>query len=640
MKKTLLFIPCILLILTACNKNKAKLKNNNTVNEPTWVKDPHSYAKPEEAVVTKLDLKMDVSFASKKINGTATWSYTAADSAKFIYFDVKNVHIIECNNGDSVKLPFELGAYHLIKGQPLKIDISSKPKFVQIRYFTTDSSDALQWLTPDQTAGKKHPFLYTQSEAIYARTWLPCQDSPGIRFTYTSTVSTPPGFMALMSAENPTEKVESGLYTKFKQPNPIPAYLMALAVGDIVFKSTGPRTGVYAEPVTVDTAAWEFAETEKMVVSAEKLYGPYVWGRYDILVMPPSFPFGGMENPMLTFATPTVLAGDRSLTSLIAHELAHSWSGNLVTNATWNDFWLNEGFTVYCERRIMESLYGASYTDMLSCLGYGDLQLTLGDLFAAGDSADTQLKLNLNENNPDDGMSDVAYEKGYMFLLNMEKIVGREKWDNFLRKYFAEFKFKSMNTETFVDYIYANLFAKGSEEDKKANIKAWIYEPGLPAGFSEPFSDRFDVAKKQGNAYLTGQLKMDKINTDKWSSHEYQQFLRTIKEKVTVEQMAELDTRFHFTDAGNSEILALWLEATGMHEYKPAYNSLKTFLTTVGRRKFLVPLYTALLENPNTALMGRQIYTVARKNYHAVAVHTLDEKMKIEAKAPIETVEK
>ncbi len=628
MRKVILISSCLLLGLPCC-KNSTKLKNKNTDLESRWVKDPHSYAKPEEAAVTSLDLRLDVSFESKKLNGTAIWTYSATDSARNIIFDVRNLEIISVTDGDTTALAYELGAVDPILGQPLKIDISGKPKYIEIRYFTTDSSDALQWLTPDQTAGKKSPFLYTQSEAILARTWIPCQDSPGIKFTYSAKVNTPPGNMAIMSAENPQEKVPSGLYDEFKQTKPIPAYLMALAVGDIEFKATGPRTGIYAEPSMVDTAAWEFAETEKMIVAAEKLYGPYAWGRYDILVLPPSFPFGGMENPNLTFATPTVLAGDRSLTALIAHELAHSWSGNLVTNATWNDFWLNEGFTVYFERRIMESLYGTSYTDMLSCLGYGDLELTMNDLFETGDSADAKLKLNLEGRNPDDGMTDLAYEKGYMFLLLMEKTVGREKWDPFVKKYFDEFKFKSMTTEKFVDYIYANLFAKGSEEDKKINMNAWIYGPGLPAGFSEPSSDRFNKVKQQANQYLTGKLKVEKIDTSKWTSHEYQQFLRSIKQEVKLNQMQELDNRFHFTNSGNSEILVLWLEASAIHEYKPAYPAIKKFLFSVGRRKFLVPLYGALIDNPNLAMMGRQIYTGARKNYHSVSVRTLDEKMAI-----------
>lgn len=625
-----------MLLIPGC-KNSTKLKNNNTGIESKWVEDPHSYANPEEALVTHLNLQLDISFESKKINGTATWKYTALDSAKFLCFDVRNLEIISVTDGDSTSLKYELSGNDPILGQCLKVDVSSKPAVVAIRYLTTDSSEALQWLTPDQTAGKRSPFLYTQSEAIMARTWIPCQDSPGIKFTYEATVNTPPGNMAVMSATNPITKSPSGLYKGFIQKNPIPAYLMALAVGDIEFKSTGPRTGVYAEGAILDTAAWEFAETEQMIVAAEKLYGPYVWGRYDLLVLPPAFPFGGMENPNLTFVTPTVLAGDRSLTALIAHELAHSWSGNLVTNATWNDFWLNEGFTVYFERRIMESVYGKSYTDMLSCLGYGDLQLTMSDLLEAGDSADTKLKLQLEGRNPDDGMSDIAYEKGYMLLLKMEKTVGRDKWDSFLKKYFEEFKFKAMTTERFVDYVYANLFDKGSKEDKEIDMNAWINRAGLPDGFEAPSSERFAKVDKQGEQFLSGKLMTEKIDTSKWTSHEYQAFLRNIKEKVNVAQMKSLDTRFNFTESGNAEILALWIEAAAIHEYKPAYGSLEKFLESVGRRKFLVPLYRAMMENRNVEPMARKFYTRFRKNYHAVSVRTLDEMMQVKpVQAPIE----
>ena len=313
-------------------------------------------------------------------------------------------------------IAYELGPYDPVLGQSMKVGIGGHPKQINIKYSTTDSSYALQWLTPEQTAGKQTPFLYTQSEPILGRSWIPCQDSPGIRFTYKSKVKAGPGYLAVMSAQkNPVDKSTNGEYT-FEQPNPIPSYLMALAVGDIAFQPTGERTGVYAEPVTLEKAAWEFDETEKMIEAAEGLYGPYIWGRYDILVLPPSFPYGGMENPNLTFATPTVIAGDRSLTSLIAHELAHSWSGNLVTNATWNDFWLNEGFTMYLERRLMEAIHDTSYSTMLASLGYGDLKGTLADLTSTGDTADTKLKLNLAGRDPEIGMTDVAYEKGYFFI--------------------------------------------------------------------------------------------------------------------------------------------------------------------------------------------------------------------------------
>jgi leukotriene-A4 hydrolase len=622
MNYRLLVYPAILLMF-ACG-GSSKLKKDITDDADLRVKDPHSCADPTQAAVTNLSLALDVDFENKKLCGTATWDYVAADSAAFIYFDVMNLKIEAVYNEMNGPIAYDLGPYDPILGQTMKVGIGGHPKQINIKYCTTDSSHALQWLEPSQTAGKKSPFLYTQSEPILARSWIPCQDSPGIRFTYKAKVKTDLAHMAVMSAKkNPTQKSETGVY-EFEQPNPIPSYLMALAVGDLGFKSTGTRTGVYAEPVTLEKAAWEFEETEKMIKTAESLYGPYVWGRYDILVLPPSFPYGGMENPNLTFATPTVIAGDRSLTSLIAHELAHSWSGNLVTNATWSDFWLNEGFTVYLERRLMEAVHDTSYSNMLACLGYGDLKGTMKDMEMNGDTADTKLKLELAGRDPDIGMTDIAYEKGYLFLVNIEKTVGRKKFDGFLKDYFANFKFKSLTTERFIKELYANLITKGSAEDKAINVNGWVYGVGLPAGMQEPRSSRFDEVKKIADAYLNKQIKADQINTSAWTSHEFQQFLRSIKATVTLEQMKELDKKFNFTASGNSEVLALWLEASVTHEYEPGYPALKTFLANVGRRKFLIVLYHAMLDNPNLFAMGTEIYKADRKNYHDVSTKTID----------------
>lgn len=603
----------------------SKVKKDITDDADLRVKDPHSCADPTQAAVTNLSLELDVDFQNRKLCGTATWDYVATDSAKFIYFDVLNLKIEAVYNEMNGPIAYDLGPYDPILGQTMKVGIGGHPKQINIKYCTTDSSHALQWLEPSQTAGKKVPFLYTQSEPILGRSWIPCQDSPGIRFTYKAKVKTDPAHMAVMSAKkNPVKRSEDGIY-EFEQPNPIPSYLMALAVGDLDFKSTGPRTGVYAEPVTLEKAAWEFAETEQMIATAEGLYGPYIWGRYDILVLPPSFPYGGMENPNLTFATPTVIAGDRSLTSLIAHELAHSWSGNLVTNATWSDFWLNEGFTMYLERRLMEAVHDTSYSNMLACLGYGDLKGTINDLVSNGDTADTKLKLNLAGRDPEDGMTDIAYEKGYLFLVKIEKTVGREKFDHFLKDYFESFKFKSLTTERFVKELYANLITKNSKEDKAIDVNGWIYGAGLPAGMQEPKSSRFDEVKKTAEAFLANQIKADAINTANWTSHEFQQFLRSIKATVTLDQMAELDKKFSFTTSGNSEILALWLEASVTHEYTVAYPALKTFLANIGRRKFLIVLYHAMLDNPNLFAMGTEIYKADRKNYHDVSTKTIDE---------------
>ena len=349
----------------------------------------------------------------------------------------------------------------------------------------------MQWLSAQQTASKNNPFLFTQSEAILARSWVPCQDSPSIRFTYDAEVTVPANLLALMSASNPREKNTTGIY-QFAMRQPIPSYLLALSVGDIKFHEISQRSGIYAEPSLVDTAAWEFADLEKMIAGAEALYGKYRWDQYDVIVLPPSFPFGGMENPRLTFATPTILAGDRSLTSLIAHELAHSWSGNLVTNATWDDFWLNEGFTVYFEHRIMEKLYGRDYSEMLALLALQDLHETVDDMKAKNLYGDTKLKLNLVGRNPDEGVTDIAYDKGYFFLRSIEEQHGRDKFDGFVKDYFNENAFKAMDTDGFIAYLKNYYQTKYSITIEDSFLNAWIFTEGLPANCPKPVSTRFE----------------------------------------------------------------------------------------------------------------------------------------------------
>ncbi|HRP00985.1 MAG TPA: M1 family aminopeptidase/hydrolase, partial [Flavobacteriales bacterium] len=385
----------------------------------------------------------------RRLLGTASYRIRP-HGADTIILDTDALEIAKVTvNGKEV--PVLLGAPSIL-GRALHIPIDSNSNTIAVTYRTTEGARALQWLSPQQTADRTHPFLFTQGQAILTRTWMPVQDSPGIRITYDATVRVPKELMAVMSASNPQVRSADGVYT-FHMEQPIPAYLIALAVGDIEFRPLGERCGVYAERSVVDKAAWEFADTERMLQAAEALYGPYRWGRYDVIVLPPSFPFGGMENPRLTFATPTIIAGDRSLTALIAHELAHSWSGNLVTNATWNDFWLNEGFTVYFENRISEALYGPDHAGMLQILGRQDLQGSLEHMHATGHAEDTHLRLHLDGRDPDDGMTDIAYEKGFAFLKLLESKVGRERFDAFLRGYFDRFAFQSMTTDKFLAYL-------------------------------------------------------------------------------------------------------------------------------------------------------------------------------------------
>ncbi len=615
----------LLLIIAAgsCHNPTASEKQAMNTQPDTGlvIRDVHSFARPEEAAVTHLSLGLTVDFSSKTLSGTATLTVRAAPGADTLVLDTRGLVIEKVTaDGPDNAVAHRLGDEVPFLGRPLYVPLTPATRQVTVHYRTGPGAAALQWLTPEQTAGKTHPFLFTQSQAILARTWVPVQDSPGIRFTYDATVRVPKELLALMSADNPQTRNDSGVYA-FRMERPIPAYLLALSVGDVSFAPVGSRTGVYAEPATLEKAAYEFAEMEKMLEAAERIYGAYAWGRYDLIVLPPSFPFGGMENPKLTFATPTILAGDRSLTSLVAHELAHSWSGNLVTNQTWNDFWLNEGFTVYFERRIMEELYGADYAQMLEVLGYQDLVNTVQDFGA--NSPDTQLRLNLQGRDPDDGVSDIAYEKGNAFLRRLEAVVGRAQWDGFVRKYFGAFAFQSMNTERFLDYLKKEL----PDAYRTADVPVWVYGRGFPADALHPKSERFEAVEKSVLAWKLGTAP-GQLFTKNWSAHEWLHFIRQLPENMTPTQMGELDAAFGFTDSGNAEMLAAWLLSAVRNGYEPAYPALEKFLVTVGRRKFLVSLYAQLSKTPEGRERAKAIYAQARPNYHSVATSTLDELLK------------
>jgi leukotriene-A4 hydrolase len=425
MKKIVLLT--LFMATLACQKKE-------TAEKTLTVNDEHTFSQPEIAVVKHLDLDIKVDFDTQTISGKASWEIDNISKGNEIIFDENTLNITKVTLGDEEKeTEFELGTEVELHGKPLKITIEPNTTKVNIYYTTTKDAVALQWLTPEQTADKKKPFLFSQGESICSRTWIPCQDSPGVRFTYNAKVTVPKDLMAVMSAENPHQKNDTGVYT-FKQDKAIPSYLMAIAVGDIEFQSIDNRTGVYAEPSMLKKSAWEFAELGKMVVAAEKLYGPYRWGRYDVLVLPPSFPYGGMENPNLTFLTSRVIAGDRSLTSLLAHELGHSWSGNLVTNATWDDIWLNEGFTTYVEHRIGEEIFGKKEAEMQDVISRKELDDNIAEY--GNTNPDTRLKVSLKDRNPDEGISQIPYVKGYEFLKVIEKAVGREKFDPFIKNYF------------------------------------------------------------------------------------------------------------------------------------------------------------------------------------------------------------
>ena len=595
------------------------------------VDDPHSAAKPKDVVVTELKLSLSVDFEMQRMKGVATWKIERNSDGLELWLDTRDleIHRVVLSGGPAGlrDAEFELGEDRELLGRALRIEIDDATDWVQVHYTTSPKAAAVQWLSASQTAGGKKPFLFTQSQAILARTWIPCQDTPGVRFTYTADVLVEAGLTALMSAGQTSRKEvgESSVEFSYEMPQAIPSYLMALAVGDLAFRAISDRCGVWAEPSLLEKSAWEFGDTEKMMVVCEKLFGPYRWQRYDILVLPPSFPFGGMENPRLTFVTPTILAGDRSLTALIAHELAHSWSGNLVTNATWDDFWLNEGFTVYLEHRIMEALYGKDYDEMLAKLGIDGLRHTVETMTKGPNAkpADSHLKLHLAGRDPDDGMTDIAYEKGYLFLRTCEEIVGREPWDKFLRGYFDAHAFQPMTTEAFLAYLRANLTRGDVELEAKLQIDAWVYGPGIPSNAAKVESDAFATVEAEVKKFTDG-ADAKTLATDGWSSHEWRHFLKTLPRPLASDRLANLDAAFQLTTSTNSEIICQWFLVTIPSNYEPANAALESFLVEVGRRKFLQPLYEALAETAAGKEFGRRVYAKARPGYHVISTGTID----------------
>lgn len=579
----------------------------------------HSYSRPDEARVEHLNLDLNVDFAKKQLAGKATLRIANSGNATKLILDARDLTINSVTRDDGSPAQFRLGAAQATFGAPLEIDISPQTKSVTIDYATSPTAAALQWLDPPQTAGKKHPFLLSQSQSILARTWVPIQDTPSVRFTYDAVIRVPKDLIALMSAENPQKKNADGVY-RFTMPQRIPSYLLAISVGDIAFRDLGGNAGVYAEPTDIGRAAREFVDTPKMIQAAAELYGPYRWGRYDMLVLPPSFPFGGMENPRLTFLTPTMIAGDRSLVSLIAHELAHSWSGNLVTNAYWNDFWLNEGFTTYIERRISEKLYGKDHVEMLWTLGLKELR----DEFETAEEKDEHLLLDLAGRDPDDGSTQIPYEKGALFLRLIEETVGREKFDAFLKQYFDEFAFQTMTTERFLELLRTRLLVPNKIDENALQISAWIDGPGLPANAPLAKSEAFADVEQQVKVFGAG-TPAENLVTAGWTTQEWLHFIHSLPKDVGAEKMTDLDRSFGFTQSGNAEILAAWLEPSIDNNYQTAYPAMERFLTSQGRRKFLKPLYTKLSTTPGGLEMARRIYAQARPTYHSVSVQTIDD---------------
>ena len=586
--------------------------------------DPHSYAQPDQVRVTHLDLDLTLDFPHRELDGRATLTLAWKNpKAPALVLDTRDLDITSVESlsadGKATPLKYALAPRDKQLGSKLTIAAPMHPAQVRIAYTTSPGASGLQWLTPAQTADKKQPFMFSQSESIHARSWVPLQDSPAVRFTYDAHVHAPKNVRVVMSAINDARHPLNGDFA-FDQPHPIPSYLLAIAAGDIAVRETGPRSAVYAEPSVVAKAAHEFEDTEQMIATAEKLYGPYRWGRYDILVLPPSFPYGGMENPDMTFATPTVLVGDKSLVSLVAHELAHSWSGNLVTAASWRDIWLNEGITTYVQGRITEALYGKSLADEEALLSARALQKEI-----AGMPANSQkLAPDPRGVDADDSLSDVAYDKGSWFMRTLEQRFGRKDFDSYLEGYFNHFAWHSITTEQMLAYLKHNLIDKYPGKMRWDEVKQWVYGTGIPADAKLPDSPRFDAIDKERSAFLAGTLAADKLDAKGWNTQEWMYFLDRLPDAPPLARMQQLDAAWHLTGTPNAEIGMRWYSHAIAAGDTAVWTAAAEHMTRIGRLYLTLPLYQAFAKTPAGLAYAKKVYAAARAGYHPLTQQAVE----------------
>lgn len=604
------------LSLVACSPQppeqpQTPYSEHTRVTTPTI--DQHSFANSNQVHTPHLHLSLQVDFNQKKLTGYAEYDLAFRDPrATNVVFDTEALTIYGVEQqirGNWQDTTFVLGERDPILGTPLSVRVTAGAEKVRIHYSSSPNATGLDWVDPVGTAGGQYPFLYSQSQPHYARTWIPIQDTPTERLTFTGELYTPPYLVGLMGANNPPNPERTGYY-EFRSEQPIPSYLMAIAVGDLDFHALNERMAIYAEPSVLASAVAEFAYTTDMMDVTEQLFGPFAWDRYDQLVLPPSFPFGGMENPQLAFITPTVIAGDQSLVSLIAHELAHSWSGNLVTNATWRDLWLNEGFTSYVENRIMEAVYGEERAHMERMLDAQSLKSSLPQL----SERQQVLHIELEQRDPDTAFTSVPYIKAQLFLFFLEERFGRERFDAFVRQYFADFSFATITTAQFVDYLKTNLLALEPDLVPLVEVEEWLYAPGLPDSAPVPQVAAFDrVAEAQQN-WFAG----ESIDISHWSIHERAYFLSQLPKDISQDDLARLDEEFELTATRNNAILSQWLVIAIQYNYEPAMPRVREMLTSMGRLAFIRPVYSALAATPEGLTLARDIYAEAQPSYHVL----------------------
>jgi aminopeptidase N len=592
-------------------------------------RDYFSFANTGQIESRLLELDLSVDFERQVLEGHVIHRMACTDpEAGQIVLDSRGLVIERVQaapaGGMAGELNYRLDESDPVRGEALRIDLPddfdcTREFQLKIDYRTGAGASAIMWLQPELTAGGEHPFMFTQSQSIHARSWVPLQDTPTARITYEATIRTPPQLLAVMSADNDPQAPRTGEY-HFLMPQPIPSYLLALAVGNLHFEPFGEDTGVYAEPEVLRAAAWEFADTQAMLDAAEAIYGPYQWGRYDLLILPPSFPYGGMENPRLSFITPSVLAGDRSLVSLIAHELAHSWSGNLVSNRTWRDIWLNEGTTSYLEARLMEVLYGEARANEERVLTYQSL---LEDLERVPLEMQP-LAPDFADGDPDVGQDGMEYAKGQMLLTHLEAVFGRETFDAFMAGYFDHFAFRAISTEQFLEYTDKNLLQAIPGRYSRDQLEEWLYQPGLPAERTVPRSANLEAAAAAARAWVSGELPVDKLSVPRWSPQATVYFIKALPPDLLADRLLELDEAWAFSRSTNVAVARAWFTEAARRRFEPAYDEMRRYLGSHGRIYLVKPVYEALVWNGEDHDLALQVFEEASSRYHPLTIAAIE----------------
>ncbi|XP_076093687.1 leukotriene A-4 hydrolase-like isoform X3 [Mytilus galloprovincialis] len=570
--------------------------------------DPSSHSHPEDCRLVHLDLELNVDFNKHIFSGFAHLTVEKhKDGVDTVVLDSKDLKIKNVTDQSTgQQLSYSLGDKLEVFGSRLEIRLpttNGNKLNISIEYETSPEASAFQWLTADQTAGKRQPYLFSQCQAIHCRSFVPCQDTPSVKFPYTAKITAPKEITLLMSAISTGSETDSSDSTKsiyrFEQKVPIPSYLIAIVGGDLESRDIGPRSKVWSEKEFVDAAAFEFSETETMLKTAEDLCGPYVWGRYDLLVLPPSFPYGGMENPCLTFVTPTLLAGDKSLADVVAHEISHSWTGNLVTNKNPEHFWLNEGHTVFVERKIQGRMNGEPLRQLSAAEGWNDLQQGVVDVLKNGPY--TKLIPDLRGVDPDDAFSIVPYEKGFTLLYHLETLLGGpDEFEPFLKAYIEKFKYKSIDSTQWKDFLFS-FFQSKVDVLNKVDWDTWFSAVGMP-----PIKPEYDeslavpcqeLCDKWSASSDSDPSQFSAKDITMLTSNQIRIFLYKVlllESPLSLIKVKKMEELYKFNDRKNSEIRLKWLLLCLKVHWEDSIQYALKFVNEQGRMKFVRPIYRAL----------------------------------------------